>query len=145
MNDGLDDQLTNHENVSSPEPYFCRPMLIDEVVDAVTCASGKFRSVKGLLHSGQPASYYPPRADLFNFDGTLCFPRIGYPGRAIRETPRSTSRSTTSTWSPLRRRPTACRSRAAGSSADLPAGNYRLAVELGKEFDTQRRPPAPER
>jgi hypothetical protein len=57
MNDGMEDQLTNHENTSSPEPYFCRPMLINEIVDAITCATGKFRSVKGRLDPGQPASY----------------------------------------------------------------------------------------
>ena len=75
-----DDQLTGHENISSPEPYFCRPMAPFEIVDAITCPSGLFRSAKGLLDATQPASYYPPRADLFNFGGSPCFARIGYPG-----------------------------------------------------------------
>jgi hypothetical protein len=48
MGDGLDDYIAAHMAVSSPEPYFCRPMLPSEVVDAVTCASGTFRSAKGV-------------------------------------------------------------------------------------------------
>jgi hypothetical protein len=67
----------NHENTSSPEPYFCRPMALGEIVDAVTCPSGLFRSAKGLLDPTEPQSYYPPRADLFNFGGTPCIARIG--------------------------------------------------------------------
>ena len=80
MNDGMEGELVGHENTSSPEPYFCRPMALDEIVDAVTCPSGLFRSAKGLLDRTQPPSYYPPRADLFDFGGTPCLPRIGYPG-----------------------------------------------------------------
>ena len=80
MNDGMEDELVDHENTSSPEPYFCRPMALGEIVDAVTCPSGQFRSAKGLLDPTQPQSYYPPRADLFNFGGAPCIARIGYPG-----------------------------------------------------------------
>jgi Fibronectin type III domain len=137
MNDGMDDQLTNHENSSSPEPYFCRPMLIDEVVDAVTCASGKFRSVKGLLQAGQPASYYPPRADLFNFDGTLCLPRIGYPGSCD---PGDSAQyfalndvDVVAAATPPYGAPFTGRWIVPGGVAP---GDYRLAVEVAKEFDT---------
>jgi hypothetical protein len=137
MNDGLDDRLTDHENVSSPEPYFCRPMLLNEVVDAVTCASGKFRSAKGLLDPTQPASYYPPRADLFNFDGSLCFPRTDYPGSCD---PGDSGQyfgmndvdvvaaATPPYGAPFTGRWVV--------PSGLPPGDYRLAVEVGKEFDT---------
>jgi hypothetical protein len=136
MNDGLDDRLTDHENSSSPEPYFCRPMLITEIVDAVTCASGRFRSEKGLLDATQPASYYPPRADLFNFDGSLCFPRTDYPGSCdpgdsaqyfgmndvdvVAAATPPYGASFTGSWV---------------VPSSLPPGDYRLSIEVGKEFD----------
>ena len=78
MNDGMEDELGYHENTSSPEPYFCRPMALGEIVDAVTCPSGLFRSAKGLLDPTQPQSYYPPRADLFTRLATLPSPEA-YP------------------------------------------------------------------
>ncbi len=137
MNDGLDDRLTDHENTSSPEPYFCRPMLINEVVDAVTCASGLFRSAKGRLDTSQAASYYPPRADLFNFNGSVCVPRIDYPGScdpgdsaqyfAINDVD-VVAAATPPYGGPFTGRWVV--------PAGLPPGDYRLAVEVGKEFDT---------
>jgi len=137
MNDGLDDQLTDHENSSSPEPYFCRPMLLREVVDAVTCASGRFRSVKGLLDGNQPASYYPPRADLFNFDGSVCVPRIDYPGScdpgdsaqyfAMNDVD-VVAAATPAYGAPFTGRWVV--------PSGLPPGDYRLSVEVAKEFDT---------
>ncbi|HVV16695.1 MAG TPA: fibronectin type III domain-containing protein [Polyangia bacterium] len=137
MNDGMDDQLTNHENTSSPEPYFCRPMLISELVDAITCATGKFRSVKGRLDSGQPPSYYPPRADLFSFDGSLCLPRIGYPGSCD---PGDSARyfamndvDVVAAATPPYGVPFTGRWIV---PAGIAPGDYRLAVEVAKEFDT---------
>ncbi len=137
MSDGMDDQLTNHENTSSPEPYFCRPMLIGELVDAVTCATGRFRSVKGRLHPEEPASYYPPRADLFNFDGTLCLPRVGYPGScdpgdsaqyfAMNDVD-VVAAATPPYGAPFTGRWVV--------PAGIAPGDYRLAVEVAKEFDT---------
>lgn len=47
MQDGREDEITGHEDWSSPEPHFCRPMLPTKVVDAITCPSGFFRSDKG--------------------------------------------------------------------------------------------------
>ena len=137
MNDGMEDELVNHENTSSPEPYFCRPMALGEIVDAVTCPSGQFRSAKGLLDATQPQSYYPPRADLFNLGGTPCLPRIGYPGSCdpgdsaqyfalddvdvvAAATPPYGAPYTGSWIIP----------------ADLASGDYALAVEVAKEFDT---------
>ena len=137
MNDGMEDELGYHENTSSPEPYFCRPMALGEIVDAVTCPSGQFRSAKGLLDATQPQSYYPPRADLFNFGGTPCIARIGYPGSCdpgdsaqyfalddvdlvAAATPPYGAPYTGSWIVP----------------ADLASGDYALAVEVAKEFDT---------
>jgi hypothetical protein len=132
-----EDELTGHENTSSPEPYFCRPMALFEIVDAITCPSGLFRSAKGLLDSTQPASYYPPRADLYNFGGSPCFPRIGYPqscdvGDSAQYFAMNDVDALAAATPPY------------GASftghwiipADLAPGAYALAVEVGKEFDT---------
>ncbi len=137
MNDGMEDELGYHENTSSPEPYFCRPMALGEIVDAVTCPSGQFRSAKGLLDATQPQSYYPPRADLFNFGGTPCIARIGYPGSCdpgdsaqyfALDDVDVVAAATPPYGAPY-----------AGSwivPADLAGGDYALAVEVAKEFDT---------
>jgi hypothetical protein len=137
MNDGLEDNLTTHEDTSSPEPYFCRPMLPTEVVDAVTCPSGQFRSAKGLLDATQPSSYYPPRADLYNLGAAACLPRPGYSGScdpgdsaqyfALNDVDIVSAATPvygvpyTGTWV---------------IPADLPDGDYRLNLEVAKEFDT---------
>ncbi len=135
---GDNDELTGHENYSSPEPYFCRPMLEKEEVDAITCPSGLFRSDKGVLDPTQPLSYYPPRADLFDFGGgTPCIPRINYPDScdpgdsaqyfAMNDID-SVAAATPAYGTPF-----------TGSwvvPADLAAGDYALSVEVGKEFDT---------
>jgi len=72
MEDARDDRMTGHEDNSSPEPYFCRPMQASEIVDAITCPSGTFRSCKGKLDASMPRSYYPPRADLLDFGNAPC-------------------------------------------------------------------------
>ena len=36
-----------HEPCSSPEPYYCRPLMAIEIVDAITCPSALFNSSKG--------------------------------------------------------------------------------------------------
>jgi hypothetical protein len=137
MNDGMEDELVNHENTSSPEPYFCRPMALFEVVDAITCPSGQFRSVKGLLDPTQPASYYPPRADLYNFGGSPCFARIGYPGSCD---PGDSAQYFAMNDVDL----VAAATPPYGASftgrwvvpTELAPGDYALAVEVAKEFDT---------
>jgi hypothetical protein len=137
MNDGMEDELVGHENTSSPEPYFCRPMALGEIVDAITCPSGQFRSAKGLLDATQPQSYYPPRADLFNFGGAPCIARIGYPGSCdpgdsaqyfALDDVDVVAAATPPYGAPY-----------AGSwvvPADLASGDYALSVEVAKEFDT---------
>ena len=137
MNDGMEDELGYHENTSSPEPYFCRPMALSEIVDAVTCPSGQFRSAKGLFDPTQPQSYYPPRADLFDFGGAPCLARIGYPGSCdpgdsaqyfALDDVDVVAAATPPYGAPF-----------TGSwivPGDLADGSYVLAVEVAKEFDT---------
>ncbi len=60
-----------HENTSSPEPYFCRPLADAEhqtiSTDTMTCPSpAVFQSDKGRFSSG--TSVYPPRNDLTTFE-----------------------------------------------------------------------------
>ena len=137
MNDGLEDELVDHENTSSPEPYFCRPMALGEIVDAVTCPSGLFRSAKGLLDPTQPASYYPPRADLFNFGGSPCLARIGYPGSC--DPGDSAQYFAMNDVDVVAAATPAYGAPFTGSwvvPADLPPGSYALSVEVAKEFDS---------
>ncbi|MCB9703419.1 MAG: hypothetical protein H6711_16120 [Myxococcales bacterium] len=61
-----------HENSSSPEGYFCRPLTPDEnatiSVDTMTCPSPQvFQSDKGKFVPGE-TSPYPPRNDLIMFE-----------------------------------------------------------------------------
>lgn len=60
-----------HENASSPEPYFCRPLSATEhetiSMDTMTCPSpAVFQSDKGRFTS--ETSVYPPRSDLVEFE-----------------------------------------------------------------------------
>src|SRR4051794_33233391 len=65
-----------HEPCSSPEPYYCRPLMPSEFVDAITCPSALFNSSKGRFDMTLPQSYYPPRSDLgsnaMNFNSRDC-------------------------------------------------------------------------
>lgn len=61
-----------HENTSSPEPYFCRPLSASEhetiSTDTMTCPSpATFQSDKGRF-SDDETSVYPPRNDLTSFE-----------------------------------------------------------------------------
>lgn len=57
----------HHENTSSPESYFCRPLTPNEdeaIVDVMSCPSpSTFSTDKGHLLAGE-TSPYPPRSDL---------------------------------------------------------------------------------
>ncbi|MEM6296040.1 MAG: CFI-box-CTERM domain-containing protein [Myxococcota bacterium] len=60
-----------HENSSSPEPYFCRPLTQGEhdtiSTDTMTCPSpAVFQSDKGRY--SDETSVYPPRSDLVEFE-----------------------------------------------------------------------------
>jgi len=136
MGDGLDDYIAAHMAVSSPEPYFCRPMLPSEVVDAVTCASGAFRSAKGVFDPSMPKSYFPPRGDLLNWGnpcqtivsiaGDSCFYGDARQFAVINDldvvaaaTP-AYDRTFTATWN---------------IPSALAPGDYALLIEVGKELD----------
>ncbi|WAS91659.1 CFI-box-CTERM domain-containing protein [Nannocystis punicea] len=67
------DSLGFHENTSSDEPYYCRPLSPPEheiiSVDTMTCPSPKaFNSDKGQFDPKGDISWYPPRNDLIAFD-----------------------------------------------------------------------------
>ncbi len=136
MNDGFDDSIGAHAEVSSPEPHFCRPMLQTEIVDAITCASGLFRSAKGIFDPAGSMSYYPPRGDLIDW-ADLCVPLVSAAGTACdygdarqfgllndtdaiaAATPRY-DQGFTGTWA---------------IPSTLAGGDYAFMVEVGKEFD----------
>jgi hypothetical protein len=70
-NPGDANSLGWHENSSSPEPYFCRPLSAEEhetiSTDTLTCPSpAVFQSDKGRF--SEETSVYPPRADLVEFE-----------------------------------------------------------------------------
>lgn len=70
---GDEDSIGWHENTSSTEPYFCRPLAPEEhaviSTDTMTCPSPSgFRSDKGRFSDG--TSVYPPRGDLTSFDAS---------------------------------------------------------------------------
>jgi hypothetical protein len=137
MNDGLEDELTDHENDSSPEPYFCRPMLIGEVVDAITCPSGQFRSAKGLLDASASPSYYPPRADLFDFGGAPCMALIRYPNSCdVGDSAQYYSLNDVDTVAAATPPYGAPYTGNWIIPSDLADGDYALYVEVAKEFDT---------
>lgn len=69
------DSLGWHENASSPESYFCRPLTPDEhdtiSVDTMTCPSpATFQSDKGRFADNSLTSPYPPRNDLISFEAS---------------------------------------------------------------------------
>jgi hypothetical protein len=79
MQDGKEDWMGFHEVISSPDPYFCRPMGLNEVdVDAITCPTVVFNSAKGTAAPDRSTVPYPPRNDLVNFTDHDCDqPRAG--------------------------------------------------------------------
>jgi hypothetical protein len=139
MSDGQDDDIASHQEVSSPEPYFCRPMMASEVVDAITCASGNFRSSKGSFDTTMTLgpSYYPPRGDLVDW-GNLCVPIISVDGAGCdygdaRQFGLLNDVDTVATATPHYDQTYS------GSwtiPASLAPGDYALMIEVGKEFDS---------
>jgi hypothetical protein len=135
MQDGEEAMLGMHETQSSPEPHFCRPMLPTEIVDAVTCPSGTFRSDKGKLDA-TATSFYPPRADLFD-SGAICPPIIRDMGVSCDDgdSPQYgflNDVDTVAAATPLFGVETR---RTWTLPSTLPAGPYALLVEVGKEYD----------
>jgi hypothetical protein len=143
MQDDREDWMGFHEAHSSKETYFCRPLMQQEVnlaVDAVTCPSPNFNSAKGKLVGTPsamiPRSYYPPRNDLVTFVNQDC----DVVGQAISKC--TVSAASFSTLDDLDA--VAAATPAYGEPytrtwripANLPEGDYVLAVEVSKEYDT---------
>ena len=73
MQDDHDEWMGFHEAISTPDPYYCRPMGLFEIdVDAITCPTKVFNSAKGKLSPNLPAIPYPPRNDLEFLDNRDC-------------------------------------------------------------------------
>jgi hypothetical protein len=142
MQDDREDWMGFHEAHSSKELYFCRPLMPAEVnlnVDAVTCPSPNFNSAKGKLMPASPTfprSYYPPRNDLATFVNQDC----DVVGQTISKC--NVSATSYSMLDDLDA--VAAATPAYGASytrtwripANLPEGDYVLAVEVNKEYDT---------
>jgi hypothetical protein len=146
--------IGNLEMFSSPEPYFCRPMLPEEVVDAVTCPSPVFSSVKGRLYDaarelapenlgpdGKPLAtvppaktYFPPRNDLRQFALPDCDDASDMAGCPIAAQRFSTINDldAVSAATPPYGRPFTLNWVVPGDLAD---GDYAVFVEIAKEFD----------
>jgi hypothetical protein len=76
--EGDQQSLGWHENTSSAENYYCRPLTQDEhdviSVDSMTCPSPNvFQTDKGRFHAVE-TSPYPPRNDLVDFEPTADSP-----------------------------------------------------------------------
>ena len=155
MQDGVEKEywLGFHESVSSPDPYFCRPMTLQEIdVDAVTCPTQRFNSVKGRFfdpaldlapqhmegsspkpYVPPPKSYYPPRNDLRTFVPRDC------DGAQKPDCPTASKSFAdindldgVATATPPYGQPW---TRSWRLPDDLPEGEYVLYVEVNKEFD----------
>jgi hypothetical protein len=156
MQDGLDKEywLGFHEVVSSPDPYFCRPMTLVEIdVDAITCPTQRFNSVKGrffdprtdavaphLNADGTPKSYvpparsyYPPRNDLRTFTENDCDrDRTSPCATSSRQYADLNDLDSVAAATPSYGQPF---SKAWRVPDDLPDGDYAVLVEVSKEFD----------
>jgi hypothetical protein len=64
MQNGNQDSFGFHENWSTPENFFCKPMQLSQMVDAVSCPSQNFSSDKGEFDTTGKKSLYPPRHDI---------------------------------------------------------------------------------
>jgi hypothetical protein len=156
---GVESELAigNLEAYSSPEPYFCRPMLPDEVVDTVTCPSPVFSSVKGRFFEAArdlgpsnlqpdggakpfvpaPKSYFPPRNDLRGFALADCDDASNRPGCAISAQSFSmvNDLDAVAAATPPYGRPFTF---TWVVPADLADGDYALLLEVSKEFDENK-------
>jgi hypothetical protein len=157
MQDGVEKEywLGFHEGISSPDPYYCRPMSYEEIdVDAVSCPTKVFNSAKGRFfdanldlapqHRGldgqvkdyvPPAkSYYPPRRDLQNFTDRDCDEEAGGTGcpMSARSFAAINDLDAVATATPPYGRPF---TKTWLVPDQIPDGEYALFVEVSKEFD----------
>lgn len=115
-----------HESVSSNEPYYCRPLRMEETVDAVTCPTPRFTSCKGDFAPDGRRNPYPPRNDLTGFDASRDMP-------AARELATLNDVDAVATATPV---PGAAAAPIVWSvPEDLAAGDYVIYVEVNKEYD----------
>jgi hypothetical protein len=135
MQDGHEMSLGFHEALSSAEPYYCRPLMPQEInVDAITCPT-RFTSAKGKLDTSTK-SYYPPRNDLTTFSNGDCDTIGGtFPGCTVAAMSYAAlndldavAAATPPYGAPY--------SGAWVLPATLPAGDYAVLVEVNKEFDS---------
>ncbi len=111
-----------HENVSSPEPYYCRPLRHEEQVDAITCPTPSFTSCKGTY--SERRNPYPPRNDIARLTGRDDAVVGGF------QTDNDVDVVATATPVPGRTSTTLWT-----LPAELAAGDYTLLVEVNKEYD----------
>ena len=75
------DSLGWHENRSSAEPFFCRPLKPEEqdavlIADVMSCPSpAEFQTDKGRF-GGDVSSLYPPRSDIFELEEEADHPDV---------------------------------------------------------------------
>jgi hypothetical protein len=137
--DTNEERIGFHESCSSPDPYYCRPMRSEDIVDAITCPSPIFNSSKGRFDTTLPKSYYPPRNDLASdvtgFISRDCdmigagvpscpLSAMAYGGMndldAVAAATPPYGQAYTGTWN---------------IPGALPPGDYAVWVEINKEFD----------
>lgn len=126
-----------HEPISSPDPYYCRPMQTAEIdVDAVSCPTATFNSAKGRLEPSLPRVFYPPRNDLTAFSAKDCDQPIAgglaCPGTSAMRYSALNDLDAVAAATPPVGKPY---SGTWTVPAALPMGNYAVFVEVGKEFD----------
>ncbi|HXJ22110.1 MAG TPA: fibronectin type III domain-containing protein [Polyangia bacterium] len=117
-----------HESYSSPEPYFCRPLQVSNLaaalgVDAISCPT-KFNSEKGVFDRTTP-NYYPPRSDLTTF--------AMYDSADARTYATVNDLDAVAAATPAYGAPV---ERVWAIPGDVPPGDYVLAIEVNKEFDS---------
>jgi hypothetical protein len=130
-----------HEEVSSPDPYFCLSfrsatwVMDAPTVDAISCPTGMFNSSKGRFSPTEPKSYYPPRNDIVKFSPNDC--------DSLRTTP--CPRTSATEFGDLNDLDAVAAATPPYGKVfngvwsvpgDLPEGPYLLAVEVSKEFDS---------
>lgn len=136
MQDGKEDGLGFHESSSSPDPYYCRPMAINEVdVDAISCPTAVFNSAKGRFDSSKKTPY-PPRNDLVSFTDRDCDVIYSKDGAACPKSSLAYAQvndlDAVSRATPPYGRPYEVRRLLPSTVAK---GQYFLHVEVSKEFD----------
>lgn len=137
MQDGAETGMGFHEAVSSPDPYYCRPMSDNEIdVDAVTCPTQVFNSSKGRFMAGTK-TYYPPRRDLTAFTERDCNDPQSF-GSASSCTKDATRFAALNELDAVSAATPSYGNVYKGRWAipqQLPPGDYVLMVEVSKEFD----------